>query len=167
MVYKSPKLQDPNVIGGAAGGESRADCARNGIGLRFSETAKRLGLRTSKLSTYLSIAYMYPGAAALYSTWDVVYGPVCTVVWQGSVGDRRPYADLVSANRKLSRRIIFLAIALTHSSLRWQSGLVPVKTRIRPLILNTDRRSERAWFIVVPGIRTSKECPWLPTILME
>jgi hypothetical protein len=23
-----------------------------------------------------------------------VYGPVRTVVWQGSVGDRRPYADL-------------------------------------------------------------------------
>jgi hypothetical protein len=22
-----------------------------------------------------------------------VYGPVCTVVWQGSVGNRRPYAD--------------------------------------------------------------------------
>jgi len=21
-----------------------------------------------------------------------VYGPVCTVVWQGSAGDRRPYA---------------------------------------------------------------------------
>jgi hypothetical protein len=25
-----------------------------------------------------------------------VYGPVCTVVWQGSVGDCRPYADLVA-----------------------------------------------------------------------
>jgi hypothetical protein len=25
-----------------------------------------------------------------------VYGPVYTVVWQGSVGDRRPYADLVA-----------------------------------------------------------------------
>jgi hypothetical protein len=25
-----------------------------------------------------------------------VYGPVRTVVWQGSVGDRRPYADLVA-----------------------------------------------------------------------
>ena len=24
-----------------------------------------------------------------------VYGPVSTVVWQGSVGDRRPYADQV------------------------------------------------------------------------
>jgi hypothetical protein len=24
-----------------------------------------------------------------------VYGPVRTVVWQGSVGDHRPYADLV------------------------------------------------------------------------
>jgi hypothetical protein len=25
-----------------------------------------------------------------------VYGPVRTVVWQGSVGDRRPYADQVT-----------------------------------------------------------------------
>ena len=25
-----------------------------------------------------------------------MYGPVCTVVWQGSAGDRRPYADQVS-----------------------------------------------------------------------
>jgi Group II intron, maturase-specific domain len=25
-----------------------------------------------------------------------VYGPVCRVVWQGSAGDRRPYADLVA-----------------------------------------------------------------------
>jgi hypothetical protein len=25
-----------------------------------------------------------------------VYGPVRTVVWQGSVGDHRPYADLVA-----------------------------------------------------------------------
>ena len=25
-----------------------------------------------------------------------VYGPVRTVVWQGSAGDRRPYADLVA-----------------------------------------------------------------------
>jgi len=25
-----------------------------------------------------------------------VYGSVRTVVWQGSVGDRRPYADLTS-----------------------------------------------------------------------
>jgi hypothetical protein len=24
-----------------------------------------------------------------------VYGPVCTVVWQGSAGDCRPYADQV------------------------------------------------------------------------
>jgi hypothetical protein len=26
-----------------------------------------------------------------------VYGPVRTVVWQGSVGDHRPYADRLSA----------------------------------------------------------------------
>src|SRR5262244_3585043 len=28
-------------------------------------------------------------------TRTAVYGPVRTVVWQGSAGDRRPYADLV------------------------------------------------------------------------
>src|SRR5438552_18223311 len=28
-------------------------------------------------------------------TQTAVYGPVRTVVWQGSVGDHRPYADLV------------------------------------------------------------------------
>jgi len=27
-------------------------------------------------------------------TRTAVYGPVRTVVWQGSAGDRRPYADL-------------------------------------------------------------------------
>jgi hypothetical protein len=27
------------------------------------------------------------------STRTAVYGPVRTVVWQGSAGDRRPYAD--------------------------------------------------------------------------
>jgi hypothetical protein len=31
-----------------------------------------------------------------------VYGPVRTVVWQGSVGNRRPYADCGSAAAALS-----------------------------------------------------------------
>jgi hypothetical protein len=37
-----------------------------------------------------------------------VYGPVRTVVWQGSVGDRRPYADLVgnTDDEKLSRPVL-------------------------------------------------------------
>jgi hypothetical protein len=37
-----------------------------------------------------------------------VYGPVRTVVWQGSVGDRRPYADLVAQDRaiRLWREIV-------------------------------------------------------------
>jgi hypothetical protein len=29
-----------------------------------------------------------------------VYGPVRTVVWQGSAGDRRPYADLTRHSEK-------------------------------------------------------------------
>jgi hypothetical protein len=30
-----------------------------------------------------------------------VYGPVCTVVWQGSAGDRRPYAECAEYVRQL------------------------------------------------------------------
>jgi hypothetical protein len=33
-----------------------------------------------------------------------VYGPVRTVVWQGSVGDRRPYADQVSQRLPITLR---------------------------------------------------------------
>jgi hypothetical protein len=29
-----------------------------------------------------------------------VYGPVCTVVWQGSAGDRCPYADRSAAKKR-------------------------------------------------------------------
>jgi hypothetical protein len=40
-----------------------------------------------------------------HPTRTAVYGPVRTVVWQGSAGDRRPYADLVGKweIRKLGR----------------------------------------------------------------
>jgi hypothetical protein len=34
-----------------------------------------------------------------------VYGPVRTVVWQGSVGDRRPYADQVAISGKVRSAI--------------------------------------------------------------
>ena len=30
-----------------------------------------------------------------------MYGPVCTVVWQGLAGDRRPYADLTGFYEKV------------------------------------------------------------------
>ena len=36
-------------------------------------------------------------------TRTAVYGPVRTVVWQGSAGDRRPYADQVGMCREVSR----------------------------------------------------------------
>jgi hypothetical protein len=34
-----------------------------------------------------------------------VYGPVRTVVWQGSVGDRRPYADQTRVPGEVSETI--------------------------------------------------------------
>ena len=35
-----------------------------------------------------------------------VYGPVRTVVWQGSVGDRRPYADLTAKGLLIRRGLV-------------------------------------------------------------
>jgi hypothetical protein len=35
------------------------------------------------------------------SSRTAVYGPVRTVVWQGSVGDRRPYAECAEHVRQL------------------------------------------------------------------
>ena len=34
-----------------------------------------------------------------------MYGPVRTVVWQGSAGDRRPYANLVSDPQVIMRAL--------------------------------------------------------------
>jgi hypothetical protein len=33
-----------------------------------------------------------------------VYGPVRTVVWQGSAGDRRPYADLTGNSETIGQK---------------------------------------------------------------
>ncbi|HEY4931909.1 MAG TPA: hypothetical protein VII23_10085, partial [Terriglobales bacterium] len=38
-------------------------------------------------------------------TRTAVYGPVRTVVWQGSAGDRRPYADQVEFGKELYRQV--------------------------------------------------------------
>ena len=38
-----------------------------------------------------------------------VYGPVRTMVWQGSVGDRRPYADLTAPRLLMAYRLLILS----------------------------------------------------------
>jgi len=39
-------------------------------------------------------------------TRTAVYGPVRTVVWQGSVGDRRPYANLADNTFRTDNRVV-------------------------------------------------------------
>jgi len=46
-----------------------------------------------------------------------VYGPVRTVVWQGSAGNRRPYADQVDISESGTKTIPF-----RHSSFRNAPG---------------------------------------------
>jgi hypothetical protein len=41
------------------------------------------------------LAFRHCSTSNGLSSRTALYGPVRRVVWQGSVGDRRPYADLV------------------------------------------------------------------------
>lgn len=40
------------------------------------------------------LVFLYWLTSSSVTSRTAVYGPVRTVVWQGSVGDYRPYADL-------------------------------------------------------------------------
>jgi len=42
----------------------------------------------------------------LTETRTAVYGPVRTVVWPGSAGDRRPYADLVGHSKVIAQLLV-------------------------------------------------------------
>jgi hypothetical protein len=55
------------------------------------------------------------------SSRTALYGPVRRVVWQGSVGDRRPYADL-TGNPDL------MSSSLTIQDLRAESPYIRLKT---------------------------------------
>ena len=57
-----------------------------------------MGKRTFVLAVFLPYS-------SVVSVTDrtAVYGPVCTVVWQGSAGDRRPYADLPAPSGLFTR----------------------------------------------------------------
>ena len=65
-----------------------------------------------------------------------MYGPVRTVVWQGSAGDRRPYADLVG-NREVGHKRAWRSIGDLLEADFWpgMTSGVPV---IRPKLANTD-----------------------------
>jgi DNA replication protein DnaC len=45
------------------------------------------------LFTLLAERFLHCSRATSQTSRTAVYGPVCTVVWQGSAGDCRPYAD--------------------------------------------------------------------------
>src|SRR5580693_1288029 len=47
------------------------------------------------MRTFGRSVFLHCSKAASVTSRTAVYGPVRTVVWQGSAGDRRPYADQV------------------------------------------------------------------------
>jgi len=59
-----------------------------------------------------------------------VYGPVCTVVWQGSAGDRRPYADQVRFPETFQ-----------NAPFRLKSGFACISRR-RPAFYFSDSRAD-------------------------
>jgi len=78
-------------------------------------------MHTSVRSDYLHCS----GTTSLTSR-TAVYGPVRTVVWQGSAGDCRPYADLVGFPDKWPRSLMRFARQVVNDKRtlsRGQTGL--------------------------------------------
>jgi hypothetical protein len=64
-----------------------------------------------------------------------VYGPVRTVVWQGSVGDHRPYADLVGNPSIVSGSHVIWEPAVSVDLSALTSGC-NVLSSVRQVLLN-------------------------------
>jgi len=66
-----------------------------------------------------------------------VYGPVCTVVWQGSAGDRRPYADLTAKGLPIPCHLVVvvagacLATSAAPMSAPWHRRLPLARSLMR------------------------------------
>ena len=50
-------------------------------------------------------AFLHCSRTTSLTSRTAVYGPVRTVVWQGSAGDCRPYADQVSLSEVMTRAL--------------------------------------------------------------
>jgi hypothetical protein len=64
---------------------------------------KREEKRTNRCGRCMHPKAQLERTTASATSRTAVYGPVCTVVWQGSAGDCRPYADQI-ANALIERR---------------------------------------------------------------
>lgn len=62
-----------------------------GRGPWYLARAKALSVGLS--NAYFRSVFLRYSTTASVTSRTAVYGPVCTVVWQGSAGDCRPYAD--------------------------------------------------------------------------
>ena len=71
-----------------------SNTAGSSLGPWYLARAKALSLGFPMLTSN-RLVFPHSSTSESVTSRTAVYGPVRTVVWQGSVGDRRPYADLV------------------------------------------------------------------------
>ena len=57
------------------------------------------------MHTSARLAFLHCSRITSLTSRTAVYGPVRTVVWQGSAGDCRPYADHVSLSEVMTRAL--------------------------------------------------------------
>jgi hypothetical protein len=54
--------------------------------------------------------YLHCSRTTSVTSRTAVYGPVRTVVWQGSVGNCRPYADLTASSDKWGKKAVIFGL---------------------------------------------------------
>jgi len=77
-----------------------SNTASSGLGPWYLAYAKALSVRLSN-AYFQSLGLLSFVMSESVTSRTAVYGPLRTVVWQGSVGDRRPYAECAEHVRQL------------------------------------------------------------------
>jgi RNA-directed DNA polymerase len=105
--WKTPRRRRAALLALGVRPRLASNTAGSGLGPWYLARAKALSVGLSN-AYFESLVFLLSLTRNGINSRTAVYGPVRTVVWQGSAGDRRPYADLTGyseteSDERLSR----------------------------------------------------------------
>jgi hypothetical protein len=97
--WRSPRRRRAALLALGVRPRLANNTAGSGLGPWYLARAKALSVGLSKCLLQIARSSDIDRWLLAQPTRTAVYGPVRTVVWQGSAGDRRPYADQIAISR--------------------------------------------------------------------
>ena len=101
--WKTPRRRRAALLELGVRARLASNTAGSGLGPWYLAKAKALSVGLSN-AYFKSLGLPHCSTSVSVTARTAVYGPVRTVVWQGSAGDRRPYADQVRLSSLIRRK---------------------------------------------------------------